>query len=107
MKKLAFEHGRQDLDMDEELLLEGHEMGLVKGQTTTGKDAVQMRVITKILAPGMEHQSEAGNNPLLFSGQLQKRPGSCLVHQIIEFLLVIEDQGVQGVGNGEDQMEVM
>ena len=68
---------------------------------------MQVRVITQVLAPSMQYQRKARNNTKLFFGQFQQGSGGSLIQEIIEFLLVIENQKVQGIRYSEDQMEVV
>ena len=57
--ELATEHLHRSLDRDEERLAALHKM-VVTGKTSARNDAVHMRMVRQILAPGVQHHDDAG-----------------------------------------------
>jgi hypothetical protein len=67
-----------------------------------------VRVLEKMVAPGMQHTEEADPSPemLGIGGDLQQRGGSSSEQEIVDEPLVLESQPGEFMGKGEDHMEV-
>ena len=69
---------------------------------------MQVGVQRQVLPPGVQHGQEADPRPevLWVGGHLQQRPGDGLEQQAVHHPLVAQSQGIEGVGQGEDDVEV-
>jgi hypothetical protein len=67
-----------------------------------------VRVLEKILAPGMQHTQEAdlGAEMLDLRSDLQQSGGTAAEQEVIDDLLVLESQPGECMGKGEDHVEV-
>ena len=67
-----------------------------------------MRMMLKVLSPGMEYAEEpdVGSQVLGIASQFEHGRGAGAVEQIIEQPLVLEDKSGEFVGQGEDDVEV-
>ncbi len=70
---------------------------------------MQMRVELELLIPGMKHGGKFHVNSQSFipSGKLKKGPGGSVKQDVIQEFFVLDGQGVEIMGEGEDHVEVM
>ena len=82
--------------------------GTVESQSAGGNDVVDMRMMLKVLSPGMEHAEEpdVGSQVLGIASKFEQRSGAGAEEQIIEQPLVLKDEGGELVRHGEDDVEV-
>ena len=87
---------------------EAHPVFAVERETTAWDHAVDMRMMQKILAPGMKHTQEAdlGAEMLCVRRDLQQSGGTGAEQEVVDDLLVLESQPREFMRNGEDHMEV-
>ena len=83
-------------------------MFAVERETTAWDHAVDMRMMQKVLAPGMKHTQEADLGAEMFcsSRDLQQRGGTGAEQEVVDDLLVLESQPGKLMWNGKDHMEV-
>lgn len=74
--------------------------------STTGHDAVNMRVVEEIGAPGVENGSHSCRQPLIAGKRTDGCP-SRLEHAVVENGLMRHGYRMQACGNGEDDVEVL
>ena len=104
--EFALEHGPDGMDGEEPAGLFGAGPGIVGGEPAAGDQAMQVRVVHEVLAPGVEDGGEAqlGAEPLL--AKLQERGTGALEEQAVEGGWVLEGHGAQGGREGEDPVEI-
>lgn len=105
--KLAAEHLRGGSDGDKEAT-SAFTQFQIPCEAGTGNDAVDMRMEREALTPGMDHLDDArfsAQIPLVAS-QSQKCLRSRLMEQRIEQLLVGEEQRIEIMRHGEDDVKI-
>jgi hypothetical protein len=78
-------------------------------QTATGNDAVQVRMEMKILSPGVQHTEETerhAETPRIGGNAEQGLRGDA-EKDLIDHLFVIEGDVGDGLGQGEDHVEIL
>jgi hypothetical protein len=82
---------------------------VIGGQTAAGNHAVQVGMKVKVLAPGMEHREEAGLDAKMLgiAGDGEQSFGGGAEKEAVGGLLVVEGDGGDGLGEREDQVEVL
>jgi hypothetical protein len=106
--ELAAKHSAQHFHGEEESIPEANPVFAVERETTAWDHAVDMRMMQKILAPGMKHTQEAdlGAEMLCVRRDLQQSGGTGAEQEVVDDLLVVESQPREFMRNGEDHMEV-
>jgi hypothetical protein len=109
VEELTAEDAREDADRQEEAGPAGDPPGAIGADPAAGDDAVQVRVQRQVLAPGVQDGQEADPGPQVFGvgGDLQQRPRGGLEQGAVDHPLVGQCQGVEGVGEREDDVEVL
>ena len=77
-------------------------------ETTAWDYAMNVRMMQKVLAPGVEHTQEAdlGAEMLCVRRDLQQSGGTGAEQEVVDDLLVLESQPRQFMRNGEAHLEV-
>jgi hypothetical protein len=90
--ELAAKHSAQHFHREEKSVPEANPVFAVERETTAWDHAVDMRMMQKILAPGMKHTQEAdlGAEMFCISRDLQQRGGTGAEQQVVDDLLVLE-----------------
>jgi hypothetical protein len=96
-------------DGAEEAILGGDPFRLSAIQSPAGDHDVQMGVEETLLIPGVKHSAEAhmSGQPVVPSGQLEQGAGSRAEQGVVQELLVVQDEGVELVGEGGHRVEVV
>ena len=106
--ELATEERAQDLDRQEVVVAAGHPACAIGGQPAAGDHAVQVGVEEQVLAPGVKHAGDAGlrAEELGVARDGGERPGGRPEEDVEDGLLVAQSQGVEIVGDCEDDVEI-
>lgn len=80
----------------------------IGGEAASGDDAVEMGVMGEVLCPGVQNGSEANISAevLGVSSNREQGPRGCMKEQVIEAFLIAENEGAQGIGKRENDMEM-
>lgn len=80
----------------------------IGGEAASGDDAVDMGVMGEVLRPGVQNGSEANISAevLRVSGDRQQGLRGGMEEQVIEAFLIAENEGAQGIGKRENDMEM-
>ena len=106
--ELAAKQLRGRSDRDEEVVPALTQFQIPR-ESGTGNDAVDMRMEREVLTPCMDHLDDArlsAQIPLV-AGQSQKRLRSSLMEKRVEQFLVGEEQSVEIMRHGEDDVEIL
>jgi hypothetical protein len=108
IEKLAAEDAAEGLDGEEEGILGKNPAGVAWVETAGGNDAVEMRMQSQVLSPGVENAEEAdlGSEVLGVGGNLKHGLSGGAEEQIIEQPWIALTERVQLVGQGKDDVEV-
>src|SRR5271166_2084868 len=81
---------------------------MIEGESTGGDEAMQVRMVAQVLAPGMEYgeHPDAGAEMAWISGDLQQSLGSGAKQQVVKQALIVECQRCQLLRQGEDDVRV-
>jgi hypothetical protein len=96
----------QGVDVEEELGIGVFPLGAIQGNAATGDDDVQVVVIQQGLAPGMEDGGEADLGSQVVAAELQQSLADGLEEEGVEGLAILAEEGIEFMGQGEDEMEV-
>ena len=90
--ELAAKHSAQHFHREEKRVPEANPVFAVERETTAWDHAVDMRMMQKVLAPGMKHTQEADLGAEMFcvSRDLQQRGGTGAEQQVVDDLLVLQ-----------------
>jgi hypothetical protein len=90
--ELAAKHSAQHFHREEKSVPEANPVFAVERETTDWDHAVDMRMMQKVLAPGMKHTQEADLGPEMFcvSRDLQQRGGTGAEQEVVDDLLILE-----------------
>ena len=82
--------------------------GVIESEPTGGDEAMQVRMVAQVLAPGMEHgeHSDACTEMARICGDLQQGFGCGTKQQVVEQALVAECERCQLFWQGEDDMRI-
>jgi len=72
VEELAAEDSAQCFDGEQEIITVWDPTTLVQGQSAGGDKAVQMKVVSEGLVPGMEYVNQAECSPQVSAGKLQQ-----------------------------------
>ena len=102
------EHSAQDSDRKKEGIARMNPALVIWGQAAGRDHAVDMRVMQKVLAPGVKHTEETDLCAEMrrIGGGLQQGGGAGAEQQVIEKLFVMERQRSQLVRQREDHVDV-
>ena len=77
-------------------------------ETAARDDAVQMRVMNQLLAPGVEDGEEADLGTQVFgiSSDRAESSGRGLEQQVVNHYLVLQGQAGDGLGQGKDDVKI-
>jgi hypothetical protein len=104
---LCPEHRREGLDREEEVFRGAHEGAGVALERPAGNDAVHVRMGVQRLAPGVEHHDDAKARVPAVGDEGLERLGGGLKEQPVDRRRVVAGKPQQGVGQGEDDVEVL
>jgi hypothetical protein len=106
--KLASEDAAEDLNGEKEGILRMYPARVAWIETTGGNDAVEMRMQSQVLSPGMQNAEKADlGSEVLGAGRNFKHGLSAgTVEQIVEQPRMALTERVQLVGQGKDDVEV-
>src|ERR1700730_10152150 len=90
--ELAANHSAQHFHRGEKSVPEANPVFAVKREPTAWDHAVDMRMMQKVLAPGMQHTQEADLGAEMFCVRrdLQQRGGTGAEQQVVDDLLVLK-----------------
>jgi hypothetical protein len=90
--ELAAKHSAQHFHREEKSVPEANPVFAVERETTDWDHAVDMRMMQKVLAPGMQHTQEAdlGAEMFYISRDFQQRGRTGAEQQVVDDLLVLE-----------------
>ena len=93
----------------EEIRPAGNPPRAIRGNAATRNHAMQMRMVKKRLAPGMEHREESDlRAQMLGVGRNgAQRLGGSPEQNVVDALLVLQGNGGDGLRYGEDHMKVL
>ena len=103
--ELAPEHGREGMNREEPVWRSAGPTAIF-AQSAAGDDAVKVVVPHKRLAPGMKDACHAELSLKFPAPELQKRLRCAGKEKIVARRWVLPDQGVQGVGQRENDVEI-
>ena len=105
---LAPEESAEYAHRQEETRSAGDPTGVVEGEPTGGNEAMQVRMVAQVLAPGMEYgeHSDAGTEMAWISGDLQQGLGGGAKQQVVEQALIAECKRCQLLRQGEDHVRI-
>lgn len=108
IEELAAKDAAEDLDGEEERILGMNPAGVAWIETAGGNNAVEMRMQSQVLSPGVQDAEEAdlGSEVLGVGGNLKHGLGGGAEEQIIEQPWIALTERVQLVGQGKDDVEV-
>jgi hypothetical protein len=78
----------------------------IKGEAAAGNDAMNVGMKDKRLPPGVKNREDADRGFQLRSGDVDKRLAGAAQQNRVEQLRRMKDQGLEPVGDGEDDVEV-
>jgi hypothetical protein len=106
--ELAAEDAAECADRQEEASRGIDPSGTIRSQAASGNDVVNVRMMLKVLSPGMEHaeESDIRSEVLRIASQFEHRRGAGAVEQIVEQPLVLKGKSGERVRQSEDNVEV-
>lgn len=106
--ELPAKHSAQHFNREEKCVARVNPVLAVDRETTDRDHAVDMRMMLKILAPGVEHTQEANLRAemLCVSRDREQSGGTGAEQEVVDDLLVLESQPRKLMWNGEDHMEI-
>ncbi len=106
--ELPPEEPRHNFDWKEEAVPARSPFAAVSGQSAAGDDVVDMRMIHEILSPRVQdaYKPDLSTETLRVFRKLRQGFRYGLEQGSIEDFLIPEDEGVQQIGDGEDDVEV-
>jgi hypothetical protein len=104
----AAKYSAQDFNREEKRVARANPVLAVERETTDRDHAVDMRMMLKVLAPGVEHAQEADLRAemLCVSRDREQSGGTGAEQEVVDDLLVLESQPRKLMWNGEDHMEI-
>ena len=108
IEELAAKDAAEDLDGEEERILGMNPAGVAWVETAGGNDAVEMRMRSEVLSPGVQNAEEAdlGSEVLGVGRNFKHGLSAGAEKQIVEQPWVALTERVQLVGQGKDDVEV-
>jgi hypothetical protein len=108
IEKLAAEDAAEDLDGEEEGILGKNPARVAWIETTGGNDAVEVRMQTQVLSPGVQNAEEAdlGSEVLGVGRNFEHGLSAGAEEQIVEQPWIALTERVQLLGQGKDDVEV-
>ena len=108
IEKLAAKDAAEDLDREEEGILGMNPAGVAWVETAGGNDAVEMRMQSQVLSPGVQNAEEAdlGSEVLGVGRNFEHGLRAGAEEQIVEQAWMALTERVQLVGQGKDDVEV-
>ena len=108
IEKLAAKDAAEDLDGEEEGILRMNPARVAWIETAGGNDAVEMRMQTQVLSPGVQNAEEAdlGSEVLGVGRNFEHGLSAGAEEQIVEQPWIALTERVQLVGQGKDDVEV-
>jgi len=109
VKKLASEQRRHHPYGKEESFAAGYPAASIRRKSTPRDNTVNVRMIHKILSPGMQNTNDAYFCAEMFRvmGEFHQRLGNGAEKKIVHDLPVHRYQGIQFRGNCEDHMKIL
>ena len=88
---------RQDAHRQEEVWPARHPARAIRGQATCGQQAMEVRVVLELPAPGMEHRqaAELGSEMLRIAADVYKALGHGMKKEGIEHTGILKDEGTE------------
>ena len=107
-EELAAEDASEHLDRKEEGAARADPAGVIRCQSASGDDAVNMGMVLQTLVPGMEHAEEADLRAQMprIACDLEQRGGTGSKEQAIDHLLVLQCKRSQFTRHREDRVDV-
>ncbi len=108
IEKLAAKDAAEDLDGEEEGIFRMNPAGVAWIETAGGNDAVEMRMQSQVLSPGVQNAEEAdlGSEVLGVGRNFEHGLSAGAEEQIVEQPWIALTERVQLVGQGKDDVEV-
>jgi hypothetical protein len=108
IEKLAAKDATKDLDGKEEGILRMNPARVAWIETAGGNDAVEMRMQSQVLSPGVQNAQEAdlGSEVLRVGRNFEHGLSAGAEEQIVEQPWIALTERVQLVGQGKDDVEV-
>ena len=108
IEKLAAKDAAEDLDGEEEGILGMNPTGIAWVETAGGNDAVEMRMQSQVLSPGVQNAEEAdlGSEVLGVGRNFEHGLSAGAEEQIVEQPWIALTERIQLMGQGKDDVEV-
>src|SRR3984957_20358907 len=108
IEKLAAEDAAEDLDREEEGIFRMNPARVAWIETARGNDAVEMRMQSQVLSPGVQNAEEAdlGSEVLGVGRNFEHGLSAGAGEEIVERAGVVVTERIQLVGQGKDDVEV-
>jgi hypothetical protein len=109
IEKQSTKQTRQHLDGQKEIWPAGNPSCAIWGNAAAWNHAMQMRMVKKSLAPGMEHceESDLRAEVLGVSRDGAQRLGGRQKKNVVDGLLVLQGNGGDGLRYGEDHVKIL
>src|SRR5690606_34012210 len=109
LQEQSSEQARENPDREEESGLAGDPPLAVRGQAAAGDNAMQMRMMVQVLAPGVQHGEEAdlGTQMLGICGDGAQGLGGGAEEKTVDERLVLIGNGGDGLRQREDDVKVL
>ncbi len=104
--ELGPEHQGEGCDREEITRRDPSPALAVAGEAAAGDDAVQMIVRAQALAPGVQHGGDANLSAEALVAKGQQRGAGRGEEQVVERPAVLGDEGIEGMGQGKDDVEI-
>src|SRR3954447_11598653 len=107
-EKLTTEDAAEGFDGEEECILGMNPARVAGIKTTRGNDAMEMRMQSQVLSPGVQNAKEAdlGSKVLGVGRNFKHGLSAGAEEQVIEQPRVMLTERIQQVGQSEDDMEI-
>ena len=109
VQKQSAEELAEDLNGEKEFAAARDPAFVIGGQATGGDNAVEVRMEVECLSPTMQYGKEAGGHAemLGIGGNRQEGLGGGVEENVVDEFAVGEGNGGDGLGQGEDDVEVV
>ncbi len=107
-EKLPPKEPRHHLDVDEEIILARLPFPSILGQSSAGDNIVDMGMVHQVLSPSVQDRDESDLRAKMLPGFRELGQGfrNRFKQDAVEGFLIPEDEGIQKIGDGEDDVEV-
>ncbi len=106
--ELAAEYPAECADGQEEAVRRRDPSGAIRSKPASRNDVMDVRMMLKVLSPGMEHAKESDlcSQMLRVTGEFQQCGGAGSEEQIVKQSLVLQSESREFVWQREDDMKV-